>query len=120
MRVLIDLSEVTALTARAEKELEGSAIADEMKRVVEMGAAFERSSHGYRNRTGRLEASTKGRMVNRTQRLSRVDLEMGYTPSADYASHVVRMGLSNINSAAARVEAELAERFSVMAKRIAG
>ena len=114
MRVLIDLSDVVATSLRAELELAG--IPDLMKRTVAMGAAYERMSHAYRNRTGRLQASTREVVVSRTRRLSQVNLEMGM----HYASYVRGRGLSNIDSAANRVTAELTERFSEMARRIAG
>lgn len=118
MRVRVDLSEVRELEERAKLELGG--VTAELKRTVALGAAFERLSHSYQNRTGRLEASTHERVVRSTARLSQVDLEMGYQPSATYASYIVGRGLSRISEAARNVEEELRERFEGMAHRLAG
>ena len=113
MQVKIDLSEVHALRARADEELRS--VPAIMKHAVGLGAAYERGSHAYRNRTGRLERSTRGVLVSSAVRLTRADLEMGMP----YASYVVARGLSNIHAAARMVREQLEDDFEAMAKRIA-
>jgi hypothetical protein len=118
VRVRVNLSELRELEEKAKTELGG--VTEQLKQVVALGAAFERLSHGYHNRSGQLEASTHERVVRSTARLSQVDLEMGYQPNADYASYIVGRGLSRISEAARNVEEELRERFEGMAYRLAG
>jgi hypothetical protein len=71
--------------------------------VVKLGAAYERQHHEYRNRTGNLQRSTVGKLVRRSASEIRAELRMGMP----YASYVVGMGLSQIQTAANAVEAEL-------------
>lgn len=118
MKIKVNLSDVFAETRRAQEEFKG--LPELMKRVVDLGAAYERLSHKYRNRTGNLENSTHSHPYDKSMRLSRVDLEMGYQPGAQYAEWVVKRSLSNINLAVYQIDAELKELFAEMKQRIEG
>jgi hypothetical protein len=71
--------------------------------VVKLGAAYERQHHEYRNRTGDLQRSTEGKLTRRSATEIRAELRMGMP----YASYVVGHGLSEIQTAANSIEAEL-------------
>jgi hypothetical protein len=89
-------AEAAAKLARLPKVVEG---------VVKLGAAYERQHHEYRNQTGNLQRSTEGKLIRRSQAEIRAELVM----RAPYASYVVRKGLSEIQTAATNVEAELGD-----------
>lgn len=118
VKVKVRLDDIFAETRRAQEEFKR--LPEQMKRIVDLGAAYERLSHRYRNRTGNLEQSTHSHPYEHSVRLSRVDLEMGFTPDATYAEWIVKRGFSNINDAVYRIDAELKDYFEQMAHRIAG
>ena len=113
-QIQIDLSEIEALEKRAEEELGRTARI--MKAVADIGALNERRDHAYHNRTGNLQRSTgatiEGSSISRVE----VDLEMGM----EYASYVVRRGLSTVEKQAAEVASGIEIALEAQAERIAG
>lgn len=118
MRVKIRLDDLKATAERARAEF--AKTAEEMNRLVGLGAELERAEHRYQNRTGNLERSTMAHVISSSMRMSRVDLEMGFDPDAPYASYVVGRGFSAIGDVAERVESWLDDFFVDQAVRVAG
>lgn len=85
-------------------------IAPMMLGEVVQAAVREQSSHAYQNRTGTLEASTRGYLSRNDSVETEASLEMG----ADYASYIVDKGLSNIVEEAELTESILQDYFSHM------
>lgn len=112
MRVSVDLGDVRAIQRAAEGRLRAASVADDMTAVLETAAANERRAHAYRNRTGRLEASTIGEVQRATSSEVRGVLVAG--PSqvpTPYASFVAGRGLMTIDAEARLAEAALARIF---------
>ena len=76
----------------------------------ETGAAEERATHAYQNRTGRLEESTRAEVL-RAGDAVRADLIMGRMPEVHYATYIVGRGFSSFEDigerAAVRIEARM-------------
>jgi hypothetical protein len=109
----VDISEVIELEALARAELQS--VPRVMKAVLDVAALEERRSHEYRNRTGNLQRSTQARIDSRSADGASVELEMG----EDYASYVVRKGLSHIEEEAHMAERGIDLALEAMAGRIA-
>lgn len=92
MFVEIDISEVLALAAEAERVLDRTLPI--MRGEVMLNLAIEREGHPYRNRTGNLERSTISYdAADPRDREIVVHAEMGMS----YASHVNDLGYSRID-----------------------
>ena len=112
MKIEVDVSEVHSLTGEAKDLLETVHIV--MRSVLDNAAANERAQHEYRNRTGRLQKSTKAATVSRKLSEQVVDLEMGM----EYASYVARRGLSEIDAQAKIAERDIESALEERAKRL--
>jgi hypothetical protein len=108
----VNVSDVTRALAQATAIL--AQVTPKMLNEVRMGAGREQSQHAYKNRTGRLEKSTRGILIRSTAKESRVTLEMGM----DYASYVERKGLTSLAEEARITEAILTEHFLNMFAQI--
>jgi hypothetical protein len=100
---LVVTDDTPLFSAEAAKQL--AALPAAVKSVVQLGAAYERQNHEYRNRTGALERTTIGRLERRTASDIRAELTM----KQPYASYVVARGFSEIQTAANNVEAALVD-----------
>lgn len=99
---VLDISEVLATERAAIRHLERE-MPREMHRIVAQAAADERRSHGYQNRTGDLERSTRATEPVVTDDSVQVDLVAGM----EYASYVNTRGLMTIDEAAERAGNEI-------------
>jgi hypothetical protein len=92
MEVKVDISEVVALTAEADRVLDRTLPI--MRGEVALNLAIEREGHPYRNRTGNLERSTISYdAASPRDREIVVHAEMGM----HYASYVNDLGYSRID-----------------------
>jgi hypothetical protein len=67
-----------------------------MKRILDAAATSERRTHAYKNRTFALQRGTQASEIIEVGDQRMVMLQM----DTDYASYVVRRGLSNIDDVA--------------------
>lgn len=87
---------------------------------VQKAALWEQATHPYRNRTWRLNNSTKADVAYQSDQAVQVDLLMG-SAEAYYAPFIVyEKGLSNIYSAAMKAETGIESKLDKLAARIAG
>lgn len=112
MSVTVDISDVLRGTRVAVRELERWPIDLEIR--LRRAAAEERASHKYRNQTGHLEDSTKASLVEQTDDRIEIELTMG----EEYASHVVKRGLSKFPKIAAKAEADLNREAAALASKL--
>jgi hypothetical protein len=110
--ISVDISEIVAMEERARAEL--ARVPRIMKAVADVGAAEERSTHGYQNRTGELQKNTRAVIANQSADGATVELEM----AKEYASYVIAKGLSNIDEEARRVERGITVALEALGKRI--
>ena len=82
-----------------------------MRPHVDAAALGERSTHLYRNRTGRLEHSTQSKVESLDRNEVRVALEMGMY----YAEYVWRNGFSSIDVYAAEARDAIFAEFAAQA-----
>lgn len=113
MRFELDISDVIELERRAKDEL--ATIPRVMKSILDVAALEERSSHEYNNQSGDLQRSTRARIDQSGRDETVVELEM----AEDYASYVVKAGLSNIEEEAKLAENGIEIVLNAMADRIA-
>lgn len=109
MIVKVDLSGLESQLTLAKEEMRK--LPREMKRIADSGAHLERSTHRYINRTGNLQSST---LTRYSRGAAAVSLEMGM----DYASFVIKRGLSQFNAIAREVEQEITKYVDAMTVRI--
>ena len=82
--------------------------------AVRLGAQYERSNKKYRNRTGRLSRSTKGRLTRNNRTSIEAELNLG----ADYATYVRDMNLMNLSDTVNRIEAQIEDGINRLANRL--
>jgi hypothetical protein len=111
-RVSVDLSGIAALREQAEREFSARGILQRMRPHVDGAALGERSTHLYRNRTGRLEYSTRSVVDVATRQEVRITLMM----TMPYAEFVWRLGYSDIDGFAAQSHTAILEDFGSQAK----
>jgi hypothetical protein len=116
VRVEVDVSEVAALRARAERELSGRSVARVMDVPLQRAAQAERVTHAYQNRTTRLEQST----VAVPDAIAATEVRLSLQMIMSYAEFVWRRGLSGLDGYAAIADGQIRQAFSDQAKRIAG
>ena len=109
MQIDLDISDLKR--HRAEVRRAFRALPRRMLKIGKFAADYERNSHEYQNRTGRLEASTQAALHESSD--SPILVLMMTMP---YASHVNRLGYSNIDEAAELCEQQLSAGFAAMAK----
>lgn len=115
MTVRVDISEVLAAEARFLDERKRTP--QIMRAIVATAAANERAQHEYQNRTKLgLQASTQASIARRSNDGATVELVM----DREYASYVVRRGLSEIDEQAKGAERAIAAALEAQAKRVAG
>ncbi len=113
--VTVDLSDVHALLHEAERRLTPDAVARDMRGVLRVAARNERAQHAYQNRTGRLQASTRGEVLSASA--SGGVHGVLYAGPADapsgvpYASFVLGRGLMVIDDQAEAAEMALERIF---------
>jgi len=90
--VLVDLSELRAFHKTARARVRDAGVRADMAAALEPVAAHLRATHEYQNRTGDLEAST--------QAVARTDAGYELVAGMEYASHVERLGYSNMKDGA--------------------
>ena len=112
MPVVVDLSQVMAMTARAEDEF-GTFEARTLQ-VFHDAAEEERGGHTYENRTGDLEASTYAVVVESSE--DHFDVEFGAREG--YASYLERRGLSHVTLLYNDALEEVASDIDAMGQRI--
>jgi hypothetical protein len=108
----IDISEVLDVEARAVAEMR--LVPKIMRGIADVAASNERAQHDYKNRTGDLQKSTKGVTDLDGLDQAMVSLEMG----EDYASFVVRRGLSEIEAQSRIADRAIEIAFEEQARRI--
>lgn len=108
LMVTIDLNNLEAAIKETERVMKG--IGPKMLNEVRQGAIRDQYEHEYRNRTGNLEKSTKGRLVRDSAKESRATLSM----DMPYASFVLAKGLTDIEKEAKITEAILTKYFEHM------
>jgi hypothetical protein len=96
----VDVSQVHRLTREAEKTLDATGAG--MKKILDKGAAEERRTHVYKNRTLRLQGSTFA-----LGPFAGDDVEIEFGARMPYASFVEGRGLSRISEIAQRSEVEI-------------
>ncbi len=99
----VDLSDVRALMREAEGRLAPDAVARDMRDVLRIAARNERSQHGYQNRTGRLQRSTRGEVLSASAGSGVHGVLYAGPPDAPgvpYASFVLARGLMVIDEQA--------------------
>lgn len=109
----LDISEVKRITRRASYLF--GRIPARMLRIGTWAARFERDSHAYHNRTGKLEASTLATVSEGADEAT-LTLDMGMP----YASYVDDLGYSNIGEAAGMIDHELSAGFEAMGHELEG
>jgi hypothetical protein len=114
MLVTVDIAQVLAVVKAAEKALPRVAV--DAHRVLVAKAREEKSTHGYRNRTYRLQGSTFA-MGPVTFGADSYGSEFG--ARADYASFVEARGLSNVTGLAREAEDEIQQMHEMTARFVA-
>jgi len=114
MLFTVDASDVHRMTKRAEGEL-GPKLAQRMLKAGQQAAKYERSTHPYTNRTGRLEYTTRAYTAGGGDS---VDLYL--VMEMFYASFVNNLGYSHIDDAAQQCGEWIERGFVGMPDRISG
>jgi hypothetical protein len=110
----LDISEVTKLADRADRELDK--VLPIMRGAVAMKVAFEKSTHEYKNITGNLEKSTIAYdAADPRDRVIEVHSEMGM----HYASNVRDRGRTDYDANMKAAGKNIERRFEGMAERLA-
>mgnify|MGYP001564906742 CR=1 FL=1 len=112
MSVTVDISAILRGTRIATSELQTWPVTLEHR--LREAAMQERFTHAYRNQTGHLNNSTEAGVISVTANETIIDLEMG----EDYATHIVRRGLSKFPQIAARAEADLNREAAKVASKL--
>jgi hypothetical protein len=114
MPVIVDITEVLAMTKAAVRSLNGVGVA--MKKTLDKAAKEERRTHEYNNITHRLENSTFALGPFG----SGDNVEVEYGARMDYASNVEDRGRSNVSKIGDQAAVELDYYFDSEAQRIGG
>lgn len=101
----VDASDVHKMTEKAIAELRS--IPKRMLEIGKWGAAYERRTHPYTNRTGNLQRSTQAHLT----RMGADETWLTIRMDMFYASYVNNLGYSNIDYAVGQVSGFLADMF---------
>jgi len=101
----IDLGPFYKILNSNKQELNN--IARKLRHAAENAANYEKQNHTYTNRTGNLEASTKGIVTK-----SGDEFEVSLVMEMEYASYVVARGFSQIDIAAKMMESDIENYLS--------
>jgi len=109
VKVLVKLGGIKALEQKALAAI--AALPKTMLAAASSGAAYERGTHAYRNRTGNLERSTQAK----TLRVSGSEIRVQLAMMMPYAGYVRARGLSNIDEAAEKTTDMIVSSFAKLA-----
>jgi hypothetical protein len=109
--ITIDVSQLRALNRRAKRLFD--LMPARMLDIGKFAARFERETHSYTNRTGKLEASTLAYVAEGND-----EVTLSLVMDTPYASYVNKLGYSNIDEAAELVEQQLFDGLTAMADEL--